>query len=199
MHTRTTMRDHITGCVEPIPTTTMVSNSIETMVSNPVPTIGALVPVQPLDESGLKELNVFTSNTKRTDYWDVYDPTNQDDVNARVILQYCVEKSIQVLLRMRPGEEIGTRLAEMEQAYCNRYFRRGGDGYDDGTYDEWKRWNTDDHEEVESLDSGMKGVEDLSLPDLHFESLDSNSGFKSEISVHPLFNFSDDNTTERNI
>jgi hypothetical protein len=225
MHTRTTMRDHITGCVEPIPTTTMVSNSIETMVSNPAPTIGALVRLQPHDESVLEELKVFTTNPKGTDYWDVYNPNNQDDVNSKMALKYCVEKSIQVLLRMRPGQDIGTRLEEMEQAYWNRNFRRGGGGYDYGFEEEQRRWlgdydeevessldsgtdevDNDDDEEVESLDSGMTGTDDdednnqeLSLPDLHFESLDSKSGFKSEISFHPLFCFSDDNTAERNI
>ena len=70
MHANTTIRDHVTGCVEPIPTTTMVSNSIKAMAPNSVPTIGTLVPVQPLDEPVLKELDVFITNIKRTDYWD---------------------------------------------------------------------------------------------------------------------------------
>jgi hypothetical protein len=103
----------------------------------------------------------------------------------------------------------------MEQAYWNRNFRRGGGGYDYGFEEEQRRWlgdydeevessldsgtdevDNDDDEEVESLDSGMTGTDDdednnqeLSLPDLHFESLDSKSGFKSETSFHPLFCF----------
>jgi hypothetical protein len=202
--------------------------------------ISALVPVQPRDESALKELDVFTTHPNRRDYWDVYDRTNEDDVEAHVALQYCVEKSIKVLLSMRPGEEIGARIQAMEMDYWERHVRhdntryqrqryipryrqrfaihgsagdmKGGTGNDeeveslDSGSDGDMKGGTDNDEDVESLHSGsdgdMKGGtnndEKVAFPDLDFESLDSDSNFKSMIIVHPLFVFSDNNPGREN-
>ena len=189
--------------------------------NNILKNISALVPVQFRDESVLEELDVLTTHTNRRDYWDVYDPTNEDDVEAHVALQYCVEKSIKVLLSMRPGEEIGARIQAMEMDYWESHVRRDNDRYqrqpsrqryrprfairgsageslDSGSDGDMKA-GTGNDEKGESLDSGsdgdMKGGtgndEQVAFPDLDFESLDTESKFKSMIKVHPLFVFSD--------
>ena len=159
-------------------------------------TISARVPVQPRDESAFEELDVWektkpewevvhkpkpTKNPNRPEYWDLYDPTNEDDVDAHVALQYCVEKSIQALLSMRPGEEIGARIRAMEVDYWERHDLH----FKTGRRTRYPKGGTNNDEKV-------------AFPDLDFESIDSESKFKSMITVHPLFVFADNNPMKIN-